>query len=72
MAGILEERYGVAISGVAYDSGNFKLWEAQSPGVILYSPRQPTLAKSVTSGRYEAACVQYRVQKDNTYKIVDS
>jgi len=68
--GILEERYGVAVSGTYWDAGPFKLWAAQSPGVILFSPKQPMLAKSLTTGRYEAACSQYRVQADNTYKIV--
>jgi hypothetical protein len=37
--------------------------------VILFSPKQPMLAKSLTTGRYEAACSQYRVMADNTYKI---
>jgi hypothetical protein len=70
MAGVIEERYGVSVSGAAWDSGNFKLWASQSPGVILFSPRQPMLARNLTTGRYEAACSQYRAQAEGTYKIV--
>jgi hypothetical protein len=70
MAGTLEERYGVAISGVSWDSGAFKLWQGQTPDVILFSVKQPMLAKSLTSGRYEMSAVEYRAQQDNTYKIV--
>ncbi|OBG21470.1 hypothetical protein A5768_02515 [Mycolicibacterium fortuitum] len=67
--GILEERYGVAISGTYWDAGLFKLWASANPNVVLFSPKQPVLAKSSTTGRYEAACSQYRQQIDDTYKI---
>jgi hypothetical protein len=70
MAGTLEERYGVSISGTFWDVGAFKLWEGQSQDVILFSPAQPTLRKNLTTGRYEAACTTYRAQRDGTYKIV--
>jgi hypothetical protein len=70
MGGVLEERYGVSMSGVAWDAGNFKLWGAQSPGVILYSVRQPMIARSLTTQRYEAAVTQYRAQRDGTNKII--
>jgi hypothetical protein len=70
MGGVLEERYGVSMTGVSWDAGNFKLWGAQSPGVILYSVKQPMIARSQTTGRYEAACTQYRAQQDGTNKIV--
>ncbi|KJS55420.1 hypothetical protein VM98_13390 [Streptomyces rubellomurinus subsp. indigoferus] len=58
------------MSGVAWDSGNFKLWGGQAADVILFSPKQPMLARSATTGRYEAACTEFRAQKDNTYQII--
>jgi hypothetical protein len=70
MGGVLEERYGVSMSGVSWDAGNFKLWGAQSPGVILFSVKQPMIARSLTTQRYEAAVTQYRAQKDGTNKII--
>lgn len=70
MSGVLEERYGVSISGVSWDSGPFKLWQAQNDDIILFSTKQPMLAKSLGTGRYEAAMTEMRAQKDGTYKIV--
>jgi hypothetical protein len=70
MSGVIEERYGVSVSGSSWDSGAFKLWEAQSPGVILFSPRQPMLARNLVTGRYEAECSQYIAQADGTVKTV--
>jgi hypothetical protein len=70
MAGVIEERYGVSVSGASWDSGAFKLWEAQSPGVVLFSPRQPMLARNLTTGRYEAECSQYIAQAGGTVKTV--
>jgi hypothetical protein len=70
MAGILDERYGVSVSGATWDVGPFKLWEGQSPNVILFSPAQPTLKRNPTNHRGEVTCTTYRTQADDTYKIV--
>jgi hypothetical protein len=64
----LQQELGVAMSGVKWDIGNFKLWQSQDPNVVLFVPRQPSLAIG-SDGRYQVAVTQFRQQKDATYKI---
>lgn len=70
MAGnFLQEEIGVAMSGVKWDIGNFKLWQSTRPDIILFTPRQPMLAIDPLTGRYQAAVSQFRQQTEGTYKI---
>lgn len=69
MSTFLKEEMGVAMSGVKWDIGNYKLWQSTSPDVILFTPRQPTLAINPVNGRYQAAVSQFRQQQEGTYKI---
>ena len=65
----LQEELGVAMSGVKWDIGNYKLWQSTRPNIILFTPRQPTLAINPVTGRYQFAMAQYRQQTEDTYKI---
>ena len=66
----LTEELGVAQSGVKWDLKDFKVWGSTRPDVLLFSPRQPVLAKNLDTGRYQAAVSQYREQKpDGSYAI---
>jgi hypothetical protein len=70
MAEFLKEETGVARSGVKWDLKNFKLWQGVNPNHVLFTPRQPKLAKSLDTGRYQAAVSAYRQQKeDGSYAI---
>jgi hypothetical protein len=68
MSSFLQSEFGVAMSGVKWDIGNFKLWQSTQPDTILFTPRQPVLAKG-ENGRYQIAVSSYRQQADGTYKI---
>lgn len=73
MSSFLQEELGVALSGVKWDIGNFKLWQSARNDVILFSPKQPVLAKGA-NGRYQLGVSSYNQQVDlpgggNTYKI---
>lgn len=70
MSTFLLEKYGVALSGVKWDIGQFKLWQSGNDDVILFTPKQPTLARNNDNKRYQASVTQFRAQKDNTYKII--
>lgn len=64
----LTEELGVAQNAVKWDLKNWKIWGATRPDVLLFTPRQPVLAKDLETGRYQAAVTQYREQKpDGTY-----
>jgi len=65
----LQEELGVAMSGVKWDIGNFKLWQSTRPDIILFTPRQPSLAINPATGRYQFGMAQYRQQSEGTYKI---
>src|SRR4029450_8989789 len=70
MAEFLKEEMGVAMSGVKWDLKDFKLWQSVNPNIVLFTPRQPKLAKSLDNGRYQAAFSAYRQQKeDGSYAI---
>src|SRR3712207_203006 len=69
MSSFLQQELGVAMSGVKWDIGNFKLWQSVDPNIILFTPRQPSLAINPANGRYQVAVSQYRQQRDDTYKI---
>jgi len=66
----LQSKYCVALSGQKWSVGNFTLWQSSDDRVILFTPKQPTLARNLENKRYQAAVSQFRVQKDGTYKIV--
>jgi hypothetical protein len=68
MADFLQQELGVAMSGVKWDIGNFKLWQSTDPNIILFTVKQPVLAKDA-DGRYQFGVTQFRQQTDNTYKI---
>jgi hypothetical protein len=68
MSNFLSPQTGVSMSGVFWDIGPFKLWQSTSPGVVLFTPKQPTLALG-PDGRYQVAVSSYRQQQDGTYKI---
>ena len=68
MSSFLKEEIGVAMSGVKWDTGNFKLWQSTNPNIILFSPKQPVLAKG-PDGRHQFGVSQFRQQTDDTYKI---
>lgn len=68
MSTFLTEEFGVAMSGVKWDSGNFKLYQSTDPNVVLYVTRQPQIAKN-DKGRYQIAVSEYRQQTEGTYKI---
>ncbi len=68
MPTFLQEEMGVAMSGVKWDIGNFKLWQSTKDDIILFVPKQPVLAKQ-GNGRYQVAVSSFFQQKDNTYKI---
>jgi hypothetical protein len=66
----LSEELGVAQSGVYWNLKDFKVWGSTQPNVLLFSPRQPVLAKDLQTGRYQVALSQYREQKpDGSYAI---
>lgn len=69
MANYLNPEHGVAVSAVKWDIGGFKLWQSAQPDVILFTPKQPGLAKGA-DGRYQAAVTQFRAQREGTYKII--
>ncbi|QYH36335.1 hypothetical protein [Salinibacterium sp. M195] len=68
MGTFLQKELGVAMSGVKWDVGNYKLWQSTEPDVILFTAKQPSLAKG-QNGRYQMAASQFRQQEDETYKI---
>lgn len=68
MSTFLREEFGVAMSGVKWDIGNFKLYQSTDPNVILYVTKQPQIAKN-DRGRYQIAVSEYRQQAESTYKI---
>lgn len=68
MSNFLKQEYGVAMSGVKWEIGNFKLWQSTDPNIILFTPTQPVLAKN-RDGRYQFGVTQFRQQVDDTYKI---
>ncbi|MBD2083114.1 hypothetical protein [Leptolyngbya sp. FACHB-17] len=70
MVSSLSSQYCVALSGQKWDVGNFTLWQSSDDDVILFSPKQATLARDFRTGRYQAAISQFRVQKDGAYKTV--
>ncbi|MEH7505805.1 peptidoglycan recognition family protein [Neobacillus drentensis] len=68
MGEFLKDELGVAMSGVKWDIGNFKLWQSTRDDIILFTPKQPVLAKG-TNGRYQVGVSSYRQQTEGTYKI---
>jgi hypothetical protein len=68
MGTFLQQELGVAMSGVKWDIGNYKLWQSTEPDIILFTAKQPQLAKG-QNGRYQMAVSQFRQQEDDTYKI---
>jgi len=70
MVSSLSSQYCVALSGQKWDVGNVTLWQSTDDDVILFSPKQATLARDLNKGRYQTAVSQFRVQKDGTYKTV--
>lgn len=70
MTSSLSSQYCVALSGQKWDIGNFTLWQSTDDDVILFSPKQATLARDLNKGRYQTAVSQFRVQKDGAYKTV--
>jgi hypothetical protein len=70
MASSLSSQYCVALSGQKWDVGNFTLWQSSDDDVILFSSKQPTLARNLKDGRYQTAVSQFRAQKDGTFKTV--
>jgi hypothetical protein len=73
MGTFLKQELGVAMSGVKWDIGNYKLWQSTEPDIILFTAKQPTLATG-QNGRYQMAVSQFRQQVedetgDDTYKI---
>jgi hypothetical protein len=69
MSRFLQEELGVAMSGVKWDIDGFKLWQSTDPNIILFTPRQPTLAINPANGRYQVAVSQFRQQTEGTYKV---
>ena len=69
MSTFLQDQLGVAMSGVMWDVNRYKLWQSTHPDIVLFSPKQPVLARSLDTGRYQVAVSQFRQQKDDTYKI---
>lgn len=68
MGTFLQQELGVAMSGVKWDVGNYKLWQSTEPDIILFTARQPSLARG-QNGRYQMAVSQFRQQHEDTYKI---
>jgi hypothetical protein len=68
MSSFLQEELGVAMSGVKWDVAGYKLWQSTRPDVILFTPKQPVLAKAA-NGRYQVGISQFRQQVEGTYKI---
>lgn len=64
----LREEIGVAMSGVKWDVANYKLWQSTRPDIVLFTPKQPALAKG-SNGRYQCAVSQFRQQDEGTYRI---
>src|SRR5688500_8190132 len=73
MSSFLREEIGVAMSGVKWDSKGCKLWQSVRDDIILFTPKQPVLARAA-NGRYQCG-VNVRYQQvpadggGNTYKI---
>lgn len=69
MSTFLQDELGVAMSGVMWDVNRYKLWQSTRPDIILFTPKQPALARSLDTGRYQVAVSQFHQQKDDTYKV---
>src|ERR1700674_4671772 len=74
MATFLSESLGVAESGVAWDVGNFKLFQSTRPDVALFITKQPELIRNppppAGDGRYSIAVSSYTQQQpDGSIKI---
>jgi hypothetical protein len=73
MSSFLRAALGVAMSGVSWDAGRFTLWQSVRDDIILFTPKQPALAKAA-NGRYQCG-VNVRYQQApadggaDTYKI---
>jgi hypothetical protein len=52
MSSFLRQELGVAVSGVTWDAGRFRLWQSVRDDIILFTPKQPALARAA-NGRYE-------------------
>ncbi len=68
MSTFLREEIGVAMSGVKWNVAGYKLWQSTRDDIILFTPKQPRLAKGADE-RYQCAVSQFRQQVDDTYKI---
>jgi hypothetical protein len=69
MAEFLQEELGVAMSASKWTVKDFELWQGVKDNTVLFTLRQPRLAKS-DNGRYQAAFSAYRQQKeDGSYAI---
>ncbi len=68
MGNFLQKELGVAMSGVKWNIGNYKLWQSTEEDIILFTAKQPVLAKG-QNGRYQMAVSQFRQQEEGTYKI---
>lgn len=69
MSSLLQDELGVALSGVKWDIGNFRLWQSTQPDVILFVARQPALAISA-DGRYQFALTAFRQRQQGTDQII--
>jgi hypothetical protein len=70
MAEFLQKELGVAMSGAKWTVGPWLLMQSTQENVVLFTTRQPRLARSPENGRYQAAVSQFRQQKeDGSYAI---
>ncbi|MEW6637384.1 MAG: hypothetical protein AB1425_11310 [Actinomycetota bacterium] len=68
MSSFLREELGVAMSGVKWDVAGYKLWQSTRDDIVLFTPKQPRLARG-ENGRFQCAVSQFRQQVEDTYKI---
>jgi hypothetical protein len=68
MTSSVNEEVGVATSGVNWDVGDFKLYQGSKDDTILFTKKQPSLAKDA-EGKYHFSLYIYREQTGGTYKI---
>ena len=66
---ILQDSFGVSMSGDHWDIDGYRLWSSTNPETILYCTTQPSLAKNSATGRRQASLTIFRKWQNGEYAI---
>jgi hypothetical protein len=47
MSTLLQDEFGIFMSGIMWDGKQFKLWQSTRPNIICFSFKQPVLVHSM-------------------------